>query len=92
MNGGMCIILFMYMFRYIIHEMLVLLRCRMLRACGYIDKVLCAQRCERLLSHLSGSRDSVHCLSIDEEWSLHDAMLVHAFRFLQETVHAQRTF
>ena len=68
----------------------MLLRCRILRARGYSDKVLCAQRCERLLCHLSGSRDCVHCLSIDEEWSLHDAMLVHAFCFLQETVHAQR--
>ena len=69
----------------------MLLRCRMLRACGYIDEVLCARGCERRLSHLSGSHDSVHFLSIDEEWSLHDAMLVHAFCFLQETVHAQRT-
>ena len=68
----------------------MLLRCRILRARGYTGKVLCAQRCERLLCHLSGSRDCVHCLSIDEEWSLHDAMLVHAFCFLQETVHAQR--
>ena len=70
----------------------VLLRCRILRARGYSDKVLCVQRCERLLCHLSGSRDCVHCLSIDEEWSLHDAMLVDAFCFLQETVHAQSTF
>ena len=62
----------------------------MLRVCGYIDEVLCARGCERRLSHLSGSRDSVHFLSIDAEWSLDDAMLVHAFRFLQETVHAQR--
>ena len=62
----------------------------MLRVCGYIDEVLCARGCERRLSHLSGSRDSVHFLSIDVEWSLDDAMLVHAFRFLQETVHAQR--
>ena len=68
------------------------LRCRMLRAHGYIDKVLCARGCESRLRHLSGSRDSVHFLSIDEEWSLHDAMLVHAFRFLKESVHAQRTF
>ena len=70
----------------------MLLRCRMLRACGYIDEVLCARGCERRLSHLSGSRDSVHFLSIDAEWSLDDAMLVHAFRFLQETVPAQSIF
>ena len=62
----------------------------MLRACGYIDEVLCAQGCERWLSTLSGSRDSVHFLSIDAELSLDDAMLVHPFRFLQETMHAQR--
>ena len=70
----------------------VLLRCRMLRACRYIDEVLCTRGCERRLSHLSGSRDSVHFLRIDAEWSLDDAMLVHAFRFLQKIVHAQRTF
>ena len=62
----------------------------MLRACRYIDEVLCTRGCERRLSHLSGSRDSVHFLRIDAEWSLDDAMLVHAFCFLQETVHAQR--
>ena len=68
----------------------MLLRCRMLGACRYIDEVLCTRGCERRLSHLSGSRDSVHFLRIDAEWSLDDAMLVHAFCFLQETVHAQR--
>ena len=68
----------------------VLLCCRMLRACRYIDEVLCTRGCERRLSHLSGSRDSVHFLRIDAEWSLDDAMLVHAFCFLQETVHVQR--
>ena len=73
----MCIIVFMYLFGYIIHEMLCccVVAC-MLRACRYIDEVLCTRGCERRLSHLSGSRDSVHFLRIDAEWSLDDAMLV----------------
>ena len=63
----------------------VLLRCCILRERAYTDNVLCAQRCGGLLRHLSGSRNCVHYLSIDEEWSLHDAMLLHAFCFLQGT-------
>ena len=49
----------------------------------------CACGCERQLSRLSGSRNSVHFVIIDREWSLHDAMLVHAFHSLQKPVPAR---
>ena len=88
----MHIILFVCIFRYIVHGMSC---CCNLSCCVRVAALMkCCVRegVRERFSHLSESRDSLHCVTIDREWSSYDTMLVHAFHSLQGTVPVQSIF